>query len=152
MKKLDEIMELMADEMADFKTSLEKLEALSKELNEMSIPISRAAIDENLQSFLQKQEEGKEVKNELLRDINDKLERASLIPNYIIVLIGSILLLLLSGLGYLYYSNKVKEEEKFQIYRTISESELKSYLIFFAENPEIKENYCTWMDQLYKRE
>ncbi|AVR44807.1 hypothetical protein C7S20_05725 [Christiangramia fulva] len=147
MKKLDEIMELMADEMADFKTSLEKLEALSKGLNEMSIPISTAAIDENLQSFLQKQEEANEVKNELLRDINDKLERASLIPNYILVLFGSILILLLSGLGYFIYSSKISEEEKFQIYRTISKSELESYQIFFSENPEIKEDYCNWLEQ-----
>ena len=146
MKKLDEIMELMADEMADFKTSLEKLEALSKELNEMSIPISTAAIDENLQSFLQKQEEDNELKNELLRDINIQLERANLIPTYILVLFGSILVLLISGLGYFIYANKNIEEEKFQIYRTISESELESYQIFFSENPEIKEDYCNSLE------
>ena len=147
MKKLDEIMELMADEMSDFKTSLEKLEALSKELNEMSIPISTAAIDENLQSFLQKQEKANEVKNELLRDINDKLERASLIPNYVFIWYASILVLLISGLGYFIYANKNIEEEKFQIYRTISKSELESYQIFFSENPEIKEDYCNWLEQ-----
>ena len=140
-------MELMADEMSDFKTSLEKLEALSKELNEMSIPISTAAIDENLQSFLQKQEKANEVKNELLRDINDKLERASLIPNYVFIWYASILVLLISGLGYFIYANKNIEEEKFQIYRTISKSELESYQIFFSENPEIKEDYCNWLEQ-----
>ena len=147
MKKLDEIMELMVDEMADFKTSLEKLEALSKDLNEMSIPISTAVLDENLKSFLQKQEEDNELKNDLLRDINIQLERASLIPNYILVLFGSILILLLSGLGYFIYSSKITEEEKFHIYRTISESELESYKTFFSENPEIKEDYCNWLEQ-----
>ena len=50
MKKLDEIMELMADEMADFKVSILKLDLLSKKLNKMSISISTAAIDENLKS------------------------------------------------------------------------------------------------------
>ena len=147
MKKLDEIMELMADEMADFKISLLKLELLSKKLNEMSIPISTAAIDENLKSFLQKQEEADELKNELLRDIKVKLERASLIPNYILVLCGSILILLLSGLGYFIYSSKITEEVKFHIYRTISESELKSYQIFFSENPKLKEDYCNWLEK-----
>jgi hypothetical protein len=147
MKKLDEIMELMADEMADFKVSVLKLELLSKELNERSIPISTAAIDENLKSFLQKQEEANELKNELFRDINDKLERASLIPNYVFIWYASILVLLISGLGYLIYANKNIEEEKFQIYRTISESELESYQIFFSENPEIKEDYCNWLEQ-----
>lgn len=147
MKKLDEIMELMADEMADFKVSILKLELLSKELNERSIPISTAAIDENLKSFLQKQEEANELKNELFRDINDKLERASLIPNYVFVWYASILVLLIFGLGYFIYSSKIIEEEKFQVYRTISQSELESYQIFFSENPEIKEDYCNWLEQ-----
>lgn len=149
MKKLDEIMELMADEMADFKTSLEKLEALSKELNEMSVPISTAALDENLKNFLQKQEEANKLKTELLRDINDKLERAGLISNYVFVWYASILFLLVSGIGYLIYANKNIEEEKFQIYRTISKLELESYQIFFSENPEIKEDYCNWLEQYH---
>lgn len=135
MKKLDEIMELMADEMADFKKALARLDALSKELNEMSVPISTAAIDENLKGFLKNQAEASELKDELLRNINIQLERSTLIPKYILVLFGSILLLLLSGLGYLYYSNKKMEEEKFQIYRTFSETELKSHKVFFSENP-----------------
>ena len=112
----------MADEMADFKNSLGKLEALSKELNEMSIPISTAAIDKNLKNFLQKQDEANELQNELLRDINGKLERASLIPNYIIVLFGCILILLLSAQGYFIYAHKSLEEEKIEIYRTISKT------------------------------
>ncbi|WP_026913683.1 DUF6730 family protein [Christiangramia portivictoriae] len=145
MKKLDEIMELMADEMADFKKSLARLDALSKELNKMSVPISTSTFDENLKSFLQKQEEANELKNELLRDIIIQLERASLIPNYVLVLFGGILIMLLSGLGYFIYSSKITEEEKFQIYRTISESELESYQIFFSENLEIKEDYCSWL-------
>ncbi len=105
MKKLDEIMELMADEMADFKKSLEKLEGLSKELNERNIPICKAAIDENLKSFLQKQEAADELKNELLRDIKNRLEKASLIPNYVLVLFGSILIILLSGFAVFYLLN-----------------------------------------------
>ena len=145
MKKLDEIMELMADEMADFKTSLEKLESLSKELKEMSIPISTSAIDENLKSFLQKQEKANELQNDLLRDINGKLKRASLIPNYIFIWYASILVLLISGLGYFIYAHKNIEKEKFQIYRTISESEFESNQTFFYENPKIKEDYCNWL-------
>lgn len=145
MKKLDEIMELMADEMADFKTSLEKLESLSKELKEMSIPINTSAIDENLKSFLQKQEKANELQNDLLRDINGKLKRASLIPNYIFIWYASILVLLISGLGYFIYAHKNIEKEKFQIYRTISESEFESNQTFFYENPKIKEDYCNWL-------
>ncbi len=143
-------MELMADEMADFKTSLEKLEALSKELNEMSIPISTAAIDENLQRFLVKQEQANDQKNELLKDVNIQLKKASLIPNYILVLFGSVLVLLLSGLGYFIYSAHTAKDKKFEIYQIISESELESYRNYFSENPEIKEEYCNWLELSHK--
>jgi len=150
MKKLDEIMELMADEMADFKNSLLKLEGLSKQLNEMSIPISTAAIDENLKSFLETQRQADKMKDEILSDITTRLGKASLIPKYILVLFGSCLLLLISMLGYLVYSNKIIEEQKLEMYRSISESEIQSYHIYYSENPELKDDYCDWLLQLHK--
>ena len=150
MKKLDEIMELMADEMADFKTSLEKLEALSKQLNEISIPISTAAIDKNLQRFLINQDHANEHKNELLSDVNIQLKKASLIPNYILVLFGSVLVLLLSGLGYFIYSANSAKDEKYEVYQIISGSDLQFYQIYFSENPKIKEDYCKWLEQTQK--
>ena len=150
MKKLDEIMELMADEMADFKNSLLKLEVLSKQLNEMSIPISTAAIDENLKSFLKTQRQADKMKDEILSDITTRLGKASLIPKYILVLFGSCLLLLLSMLGYFVYSNKIIEEQKLEMYRSISESKIQSYHIYYSENPELKDEYCDWLQQSHK--
>ncbi|MCP9200801.1 hypothetical protein MKO06_12850 [Gramella sp. GC03-9] len=147
MKKLDEIMELMADEMADFKTSLEKLEALSKELNDISIPISTAAIEENLQPFLVNQAQANEQKNVLLREVNIQLKKASLIPNHILVLFGIVLVLLLSGLGYFIYSAISAKDEKFEVYKMIVESKLESYQNYFSENSNIKEDYCNWLEQ-----
>ena len=150
MKKLDEIMELMADEMVDFKVSLLKLEELSKQLGELSIPISTEAIDKNLRRFLETQREANTIKDELLKDINSKLKRASLIPKYILVLFGSCFLILLLLLGHFVYSNKVSEEQKLELYRSISESEIRSYHIYFSENPELKKNYYEWLQQSHK--
>ena len=150
MKKLDEIMELMADEMADFKASLLRLEELSKQLGELSIPISTEAIDKNLQRFIETQRAADTIKDELLRDINNKLKGASLIPKYILELFGSCFLILLLLLGHFVYSNKVSEEQKLELYRSISESEIRSYHIYFSENPELKKNYYEWMQQSHK--
>lgn len=145
MKKLDEIMELMADEMADFKASLLRLEELSKQLDELSIPISTEAIDKNLQRFIETQREADSFKDEFLKDINTRLKRASLIPNYILVLLGSCLLFLLLLLGYFCYSYKVSEKQKLEIYKSISESELQSYHNYFSEKPELMDDYCNWL-------
>jgi hypothetical protein len=64
MKKLDEIMELMTDEMEDFKVAILKIEQLSKQLCDLSIPISTEALEKNLNIFLEKQEEENRLKDE----------------------------------------------------------------------------------------
>ncbi len=143
-------MELMADEMADFKASLLRLEELSKQLDELSVPISTEAIDQNLQRFLETQREAETIKDGLLKDINNQLRRASLIPKYILVLFGSCFLILSLLLGHFVYSNKVSEEQKLELYRSISESEIQSYHSYYSENPEWKDDYCEWLQQSHK--
>ncbi len=105
MKKLDEIMELMADEMADFKNALLDLRTLKNELDEKSIPISTEALDNHLQSFLKKQEEIQEYQADVLKGIDQKLKKAIHIPKYILILFGSALLILICLNGYLIFSN-----------------------------------------------
>lgn len=149
MKKLDEIMELMADEMADFKSSLLKLEALSKELHDMSIPISTAAMEGKLGEFLRNQEEAVSSRDALFLDIQNQLKRARLIPKSVMIIFGSSLLVLLMALGYFIYAARLEEKRRFELYQGISQSELECYTIYFSENPDIKADYCTWFeDQL----
>ena len=88
MKKLDEIMELMADEMYDFKTAVLELQKLSGQLAKMSIPISTEAVEKNLNTFLQKQELEKVKTDEILKEIDRKLKQARIIPNYLLILFG----------------------------------------------------------------
>ena len=100
MKKLDEIMELMTDEMADFKEAVLQLEKHSKELENMSIPITTEALDKHLKDFLKDQEEENQLKIDILKKINGKLQGAVLIPKYILLLFGSIIIILLCLLMY----------------------------------------------------
>ncbi len=100
MKKLDEIMELMTDEMADFKAAILQLKEHSKELQNMSIPISTEALEKHLKDFLKGQEEENQLKINTLKEINGKLQGAALIPRYILVLFGSIIIILLFLLMY----------------------------------------------------
>ena len=106
MKKLDEIMELMTDEMADFKVAILKLELLSKQISTLSIPISTEALDNNLNTFLEKQEKENRLKDEVLKEIERKLKHARIIPNYLLILFGSLGIILLSLLAYFGYRAK----------------------------------------------
>ncbi|WP_026838205.1 DUF6730 family protein [Gillisia sp. JM1] len=147
MKKLDEIMELMTDEMADFKTAILKLELLSKQLFNLSIPISTEALEKSLNIFLEKQEEENRLKDEVLKDIEKKLKHARLIPNYLLILFWILGIITLGILGYLGYTVQKTEKEKFVVYRMVMESENDLYQEYFSENPKIKEDYCQWLER-----
>jgi hypothetical protein len=146
MKKLDEIMELMADEMADFKVAILELELLSKQLSKISIPITTEALEKNLNIFLEKQEEENRLKDEVLKEIEKKLKHARIIPNYLLILFGTLGIIALSLLGYFGYTARALEKEKFEIYRIILESENDSYQQYLSINPEIKDDYCEWLE------
>jgi transcriptional regulator NrdR family protein len=150
MKKLDEIMELMADEMKDFKTAVLELQKLSEQLEKMSIPISTEALEKNLNTFLQKQEAEKEKTDEILKEIDRKLKRARIIPSYLIILFGISEIIALGSVGYFGYSSKEKVEDNFEVYRTIMESQNTQYEDYFAAYPEIHQAYCEWIQGGYQ--
>jgi len=146
MKKLDEIMELMIDEMADFKAAILELDELSKQLTTLNIPISTEALEKNLNIFLEKQKEENCIKDEILKDIEKKLKHACIIPNYLLILIGALGIMALSLLGYFGYTVQKAEKEKFEIYRMVMESDNESYQEYISNNPKIKDDYCQWLD------
>ncbi|WP_373060142.1 DUF6730 family protein [Zunongwangia sp. H14] len=146
MKKLDEIMELMADEMADFKKAVLQLQLLSRQLFELSIPISTEALEKNLATFLKKQEAQNQERDEILRSIDKKLKNVRLIPDYLIILFAVLGITALGMLGYFSYSANAQQEESFKVYRLILESENQLQQDFFAAYPDIKEEYCQWLE------
>ncbi|MDT0689729.1 DUF6730 family protein [Salegentibacter sp. F188] len=149
MKKLDEIMELMADEMTDFKTTVLELQRLSDKLFDLSIPITTEVLEKELNIFLKKQETQSQERDEILKGIDKKLKNARLIPNYLLILFGSMGILSLSLVGYFSYTSKEKTEQNFEIYQMIMESQNKRYDDYFEAYPKIKEAYCKWLESGY---
>jgi hypothetical protein len=147
MKKLDEIMELMTDEMADFKTAILKLELLSKQLSNLSIPISTEALDNNLNIFLEKQEEENRLKEEVLKEIERKLEHARIIPNYLLILICSLGIISLSLLGYFGYFLHERQNEKFELYQILMETSNEKYQQYLLKNPEVEDDFKQWLEE-----
>tara|TARA_R100001369_G_scaffold48565_1_gene75158 strand:- start:127665 stop:128114 length:450 start_codon:yes stop_codon:yes gene_type:complete len=147
MKKLDEIMELMTDEMEDFKVAILKLEVLSKQLSTLSIPISTEALDNNLNTFLEKQEEENMLKDEVLKEIDKKLKHARIIPNYLLILVCSLGILSLSLLGYFGWSSQERQNEKFELYQIFTETNNEKYQEYLLKNPEIQDDFKQWLEE-----
>ncbi|MGM0934074.1 MAG: DUF6730 family protein [Bacteroidota bacterium] len=120
MKKLDEIMELMADEMADFKSSLEGLENLSNKLRETSVPLSTEVLENHLNSFLKIQQQKENIRTGNLELIHSKLERSYILPKSLARLLLSVLLVLLISLSYLTYKVIESQNDNQKLYRQLS--------------------------------
>ena len=133
-------MELMTDEMTDFKAAVLQLKEHSQELQNMSIPITTEALEKILSAFLEKQKEESQLKVDVLKSIDQKLKHSILMPRYILIIFGILGILMLGLLGYFGYSAKTAKEENFEVYQMMVNSENR-YQEYFLENPELKENY-----------
>ncbi len=112
MKKLDEIMELMADEMQDFQNGLLQMKKMTDELNTRSIPITTEVMEKHLKFFFQQQQEKERLALENLEAIDKKLKNVYLLPKNMIVLFGTIFLVLVLITGYLSFEVIQSKDEK----------------------------------------
>ncbi len=147
MKKLDEIMELMTDEMADFKAAVLKLQLLSKQLFNLSIPITTETLEKNLNIFLVKQREENSIKDQVLKEIDEKLKHARLIPNYLLILVCLLGIISLSLLGYFGYSLHERQNEKFELYQILMETNNERYQKYCSKNPEVQNDFMQWLEE-----
>ncbi len=139
MKKLDEIMELMADEMQDFQNGLLQMKKMTEELNTRSIPITTEVMEKQLKFFFQKQQEKEAIVAERLTAIDNKLKNAYILPKNLGMIFGSLLILLVSLIGYLSFEViKLKDAE-------IEEKLAQSYNAYLQENFEQKKAYESWL-------
>ena len=99
MKKLDDIMELLTDEINGFQNSIKKLERLSKGLSEVKVDTSK--LEYLLKEHLRNQKSIQSQNTRTLNDINRKLKRAKLIPKWLLVLFLSALIIMSMAIGYL---------------------------------------------------
>ncbi|MCL6266979.1 DUF6730 family protein [Flagellimonas myxillae] len=99
MKKLDDIMELLTDEINEFQNSIKKLEGLSKGLNKVKVDTSK--LEYLLKEHLRNQESIQSQNKRTLNGINRKLQRVKLIPKWLLVLFLSLLIILSMVIGYL---------------------------------------------------
>ena len=101
MKRMDEIMELLTEEISDFHKSIEKLEGLSKNLNEIKVKADTSNMEYHLKEHLRKQERIQSQNQRTLKELNQKLKRSKLVPKWLLVLFLSVLMMLTIVIGYL---------------------------------------------------
>ena len=144
MKKLDEIMELMADEMQDFQNGLLQMKKMTDELNSRSIPISTEVMEKQLKFFFQQQKDKEGIAAKRFSSIEKMLKKAYILPKKLGMIFGSFLILLITLVGYLTFLLIEAKNQKLEVYQLLHE-ETEYYARYLEDNPEVKENYEEWL-------
>lgn len=132
-------MELMADEMQDFQKGLLQMKKMTEELNNRSIPISTEVMEKQLRFFFQQQQEKEVLAAERLTAIDIKLKNAYILPKNLGMIFGSLLILLITLIGYLSFEIIALKD------REIEEKLTRLYSTYLQENPEQKKAYDSWL-------
>lgn len=116
----------MADEIADFKEALLQLRRLNIDLQNRSIPISTEILEKHLSLLFQQQEKTEAERMEFLRKIEKQLKKAYILPKSLGILLASLLIILITLIGYLTFKVVKLSEEKVELLREFNIPSLKN--------------------------
>jgi len=139
MKKIDEIMELMSDEIQDFQKGLLQMKKMTDELSYRSIPITTEVMEKQLKLFFQQQQEKEALAAVRIQSIDNKLKNAYILPKNLGMIFGSLLILFITLIGYLSFEIVTLKDKE------IEEKVTRSYSTYLQENPEQKKAYENWL-------
>ncbi|MDC6364866.1 MULTISPECIES: DUF6730 family protein [Flavobacteriaceae] len=144
MKKMDEIMELLTEEIEGFNRSIGKLEDLSKKWDNLKIKVDYSSIDYYVKDFLRQQEKILNSCKKSTVETNRTIKSATLVPRWLIKLCciaTGAFLLTLGYFGYHFVRFEENMEEASEKGREEAISELRGY---FSDHPIIYKDFQKW--------
>lgn len=144
MKKMDEIMELLTEEIDGFNRSIEKLEDLYKKKDNIMIKVDSSKIEYYVNDFIKQQQEVEARYERRVGEINKKIRSATLFPKWLIALFLLLLSAMVLTLGYFGHHFIQFEENKKKAFiqgRREAISELRGY---FQDHPIIYKDFQGW--------
>ena len=143
-KKLDEVMELLTDELDGFNKALNKLQRLTKNVEDIRILPDTTEIEKLLETHLQREKERTLQLQESVHSLEKRLAKASVLSRFRLWLHYSIWAISLVIIGYLAFKvSRIQElqEESFELGQLEVIKSLKGY---FEEHPEHHGTYLQW--------
>lgn len=145
MKKIDEIMEVLTEEITGFNASITKLEDLSKNLNNLKIQADASNIEFYINDFLKSQKRTLDFYAKQLDEIHRKIKKGSVRPKWeakVIYLLIGISTIAFSYLGYHFIKFEDEKEAAFLNGKKEAVFEIRGY---FNDHPIIYENFQEWV-------
>lgn len=144
-KKLDEVMELLTDELDGFNMSINRLERLAKNVENIKIEPNTSEIERMLLEHLELQKQNNLKLQESVQNIEGRIAKTRLVPKVQLRLHYSIWVVTLLIIGYLAFkvsrTPNIQEQAFAEGERKVI-SNLKGY---FDNNPEHYQSYQEWI-------
>ena len=145
MKKIDEIMELLTEEIEGFNRSIGKLEELSKKWDNLKIKADSSNIDYYVKDFLRKQERVVEAYRNGVNETNQTIKSAVLIPKWVTALFLTVLSLTVITLAYFGYNFIGFEENRKVAFEKGREEIIFELRGYFENHPIIYRDFQKWV-------
>ncbi|MRX64975.1 DUF6730 family protein [Maribacter luteus] len=144
-KKLDEVMELLTDELDGFNKSIDRLERLTQNMDNIKVIPVTSEIERLLQEHLHSEKVNTERLQKSVQDISSQISKARLVPKAQLWIHYSIWFISLVIIGYLSLQfSRIGEVQERAF--TEGEQEVISNLRgYFDQNPGHYESYRNWL-------
>nr|WP_297916449.1 DUF6730 family protein [uncultured Allomuricauda sp.] len=145
MKKMDEMMELLTEEIEGFNRSIGKLEEFTKKWDNLNIRADSSNIEYHIKDFLRHQERGMEHQTKRTMETERMIKSATLVPKWLLALCcvaTCATIISLSYFGYYYLRFEQSKQEAFNLGRAGAMNELWGY---FEDHPVIYKDFQKWV-------
>ena len=144
-KKLDEVMELLTDELEGFNKALNKLQRLTKNVEDIRILPDTTKIEKLLENHLRQEKQRTLQLQESVRSLEELLAKASVISKFQKWLHYFIWVLSLLIIGYLSFKVTGLEEIREESFAQGRQEVITSLRGYFDQYPEQYKEYEQWL-------
>ena len=151
MAKLDEIAELLTEEINGFEKSIDRLEKVHENLQNLPLKADTSELNALLKEYGNNQKNNIEEQQRLMERILHKVERSVLLPSWAIKLTWGLLITVLLVLGFSIYQVSRMSKKEEAAYIKGQDDAIEHYGTFFEESPDAKELYQKWLEDNGKK-
>ena len=146
-KKLDEVMELLNDELNGFNKSLDRLERLTQNAENINIKPDTSQIERMLLEHLNSEKDRKERIQASVQNIGEQISKAKLVPKVQLWLQYSIWFISLVIIGYLAIKVSRIGDIQEKAFAEGEQQVISSLRGYFDKNPEQYQSYLKWIKE-----
>ena len=144
MKKMNEIMELLTEEIDGFNRSITKLEELAKKWDNLKIKADTSNIEYYVKDFLRQQERAMKTYKKGSIETSRTIKSFTLVPRWLIALFCISISTLVLAVGFFGYHFIRFEENKIEAFRQGREEAIFELRGYFDDHPIIYKDFQRW--------